>query len=145
MSDELISIAEDILTSDAFNQMSKFSHHKKTNTLQHSINVAESSLAYVNKYGIKCNKRSLVVGCLLHDLFLYDYHEKGNRITNFHAFTHPKIALRNAELHYELSPLEKEIIKKHMWPITIIPPTKKEVWIIVWQDKVCAIKELLKK
>ena len=145
MSEELFDLAEDILTSDVFNKMKNFTHHKKVNTLQHSINVAERSLAYVNKHGIKCNKRSLVVGCLLHDLFLYDYYEKGNRIARFHAFTHPKTALKNAEQYYELSDLEKEIIKKHMWPVTIIPPTKKEVWIIVWQDKVCAFKEMFTK
>lgn len=142
MSNELYLLAEDILTSDTFKQMKNFSHHGKTSTLEHSINVAEGCLAYVDKHHINCDRRSLVVGCLLHDLFLYDYHEKRKRFVHWHAFRHPKIALKNAEENYQLTDLEREIIKKHMWPITIIPPTKKEAWVIVWQDKVCAIKEL---
>lgn len=145
VSQELYNLASDILKSDVFQEMQNFSHHKHMSTMEHSINVAESSLAYVNRYNIKCNKRALVVGCLLHDLFLYDYHAKGNRWAKWHAFTHPKIALQNAEMHFNLSALEKEIIKKHMWPTTIVPPTKKEVWIIVWEDKVCAVKELTRR
>lgn len=145
ISDELYFWASDILNSDIFNEMDNFVHHGNVSTLEHSINVAEKSLKCVNKRGIKCDKRSLIVGCLLHDLFLYDYHERYNRVARFHAFTHPKVALKNAEMYYELNKIEKEIIKKHMWPATIVPPFKKEAWIIVWQDKVCAIEELLKK
>ena len=49
----------------------------------------------------------------------------------------------NAEKYFDLNKTEKEIIKKHMWPVTIIMPKRKETWIVVWADKVCAIKELL--
>ena len=143
VSQELYNLASDVLESNVFQEMDKFMHHNNMSTMEHSIHVAERSLAYVNKHGIKCNKRALVVGCLLHDLFLYDYHIKGNRWAKWHAFTHPKIALQNAEMHFNLSVLEKEIIKKHMWPSTIIPPTKREAWIIVWEDKVCAVKEMM--
>ena len=143
VSQELYSLAGDILDSQVFLSMGDFYHHNRLTTLQHSINVAEKSLEYVNKHNIQCDKRALAVGCLLHDLFLYDYHMKGNRMKKFHAFTHPKVALQNAELYFELSDLEREMIKKHMWPATIVPPTKKEAWIIVWQDKVCAVQEML--
>ena len=142
VSQELYDLARDILESNVFQQMNSYMHHNGMSTMEHSIHVAERSLLYVNKHKIKCNKRALVVGCLLHDLFLYDYHVKGNRFAKWHAFTHPRVALKNAESHFDLSNLEKEIIKKHMWPTTIIPPTKKEVWIIVWEDKVCAVKEM---
>jgi uncharacterized protein len=145
VSQELYSLASDILESEMFLKMQNFSHHNQLTTMEHSIHVAERSLEYVNKHNIKCNKRALVVGCLLHDFFLYDYHVKGNRFAKWHAFTHPRVALENANKHFELSKLECEIIKKHMLPTTIVPPTKKEVWIIVWEDKVCAVKEMIQR
>lgn len=145
VSDELYVLAHDILNSAAFQQMQYFNHHKGMTTLEHSVHVAEKSLEYVRKHKIKCDKRALVVGCLLHDLFLYDYHIRGNRWAKMHAFTHPTVALRNAEFFYDLTDLEREIIKKHMWPSTIIPPTRKEAWIIVWTDKTCAIKETIQR
>ena len=41
------------------------------------------------------DKRSLIRGALLHDYFLYDWHDK-NKPAKFHGFTHPKIAFENA-------------------------------------------------
>ena len=60
-----------------------------------------------------------------------------------HAFRHPTIALENAEKYFDLNDTEREMIKKHMWPTTIVFPKRKETWIIVWADKTCAIRELL--
>lgn len=143
MSDEVLYYGADIINSKAFQKMNKFMQHGDTTTLEHSINVAEVALRFVKKYNIKCDRRSLIVGCLLHDFFLYDYHDKNYKRKKLHAFRHPTIALTNAEKYFDLNKTEKEIIKKHMWPVTIIMPKRKETWIVVWADKVCAIKELL--
>jgi uncharacterized protein len=80
-------------------------------------------------------------GGLLHDFFLYDWHitkqQKG-----LHGFTHPYTALKNANRFFNLNDLEKDIIVKHMWPLTIRLPKYKETLIVVLVDKYCAIMEI---
>lgn len=132
---------KEILNSEQFNELDSFLQHGNTTLKGHCINVAVKAIKFVDKYKINCDKKSLVIGCLLHDFFLYDWHDRGNRFAKFHAFTHPTTALQNAELLFDLSEKSKDVIKKHMWPTTIIPPTQVESWIIVWVDKQCAIKE----
>ena len=86
------------------------------------------------------DKRSLIRGALLHDYFLYDWHDK-NKPAKFHGFTHPKIAFENACQDLELNKKERDIILHHMFPLNPIPPTSKEAWIICLADKICATKE----
>lgn len=83
----------------------------------HSISVAECSLSIrekLQKLGIRSEERDIIRGALLHDYFLYDWHnhihKKGWR--NLHGFTHPETALNNARKEYQLSPREQDIIKK---------------------------------
>lgn len=84
---------------------------------------------------------ALVIGALLHDYFLYDWHDGKGR--HFHGFTHPECAKRNAEMDYTLSPRVKNIIARHMFPLTPVPPTCTEAWIVCIADKICAIEETL--
>ena len=80
---------------------------------------------------------------MLHDYFLYDWHnhihKKGWR--NLHGFTHPETALNNARKEYQLSSREQDIIKKHMWPLTLVPPLCREAWIVTAADKYCSFLE----
>ena len=80
---------------------------------------------------------------MLHDLFLYNWREKGDR-TGLHAFTHPKTACVNACKLFELNEKEKDIIVKHMWPLTVIPPKYKEGFILTLVDKYCTLEETAK-
>ena len=143
MSDKVLCYGRNIINSDIFQKMNKFMQHRQTTTMEHSVNVAEKALDFVERHHIKCDEESLVIGCLLHDFFLYDYHDKGYKRKKLHAFRHPTIALENAEKYFDLNDTEREMIKKHMWPTTIVFPKRKETWIIVWADKTCAIRELL--
>jgi len=63
------------------------------------------------------------------------------RYLRLHAFSHPKIALKNAKDEFELNELEQEMILKHMWPVTIALPRHIETYIITIADKLCAINE----
>ena len=80
-------------------------------------------------------------GGLLHDLFLYNWRDKGSH-KGMHGFTHPKAALKNAAKVCDLSAKEQDIIAKHMWPLTIQLPRYKESYVVCFADKVCAIAEL---
>lgn len=62
--------------------------------------------------------RELVRGALLHDYFGYDWHEKGGG-HRLHGFFHPKRACHRAEKKYALTRVERGIILRHMWPLTL--------------------------
>ena len=36
------------------------------------------------------------------------------------------------------------LIKRHMWPVTIIPPTCREAWLVTTADKICTILEVFR-
>lgn len=120
-----------------------YMQHGKTSCYRHSIAVAYYSLQIANRFKIKCDKRSLVRGALLHDYFLYDWHVY-DRSHMFHGFTHPRYALKNASEDYELNKVEKNIILRHMFPFTLVPPRYKEGLIVCLADKICGFKEILK-
>ncbi len=129
-----------------FDEMDKNIQHGKTTTKQHVMNVADISMKLGDALHIQYSKGELVRGALLHDYFLYDWHERANeengRPKSFHGFLHPDIALKNAEEDYYLSKREREIIKNHMWPLTITRvPTCREAWLVVAADKMATISE----
>lgn len=142
------SYAGDILSSRNYRSTKNHIQHGTMSVRQHTFNVAKCSVVMsekLQKLGIRCNKRALVRGALLHDYFLYDWHDKEHlEIHNLHGFYHPGIALDNASKEYKLSPLEQDIIKKHMWPLTVVPPMCREAWIVTAADKYCSLMETLR-
>lgn len=134
----------DILKSDNFLGSEKNIQHGNVSVMRHSISVAKHSLLLAKHLGIRCNKRDLIRGALLHDYFLYDWHSAEHcGLHNLHGFYHPGIALKNAKKEYCLNERQSDIIKKHMWPLTIVPPRCKEAWIVTMADKYCSLMETL--
>ncbi len=95
------------------------------------------ALAHV---GIGTDRSSLIRGALLHDYFLYDWHDP-DPSHRLHGFRHPFTALRNAEADFSLTACERNIIVRHMFPLVPIPPTCREAWIVCLADKYCALRE----
>ena len=130
----------DIMDNDKFKEMSNYIQHGNTTTLEHCLSV--SYMSYKLCKHLRLDYVSAARGGLLHDLFLYDWHthfkETGNR---FHGFTHPKTALSNAEKYFKLNDVEKDIIVKHMWPLTVIPPKTMEGFVVMYADKYCSLSE----
>ncbi|MCF0106146.1 MAG: HD domain-containing protein [Holdemanella sp.] len=118
--------------------------HGRTSVYEHSISVAYTCLKLVDEYNLKVDRRSLVRGALLHDYFLYDWHDhdKGHSL---HGFTHPATALENANRDFDLNDIEKDMIKKHMFPLTPKPPKYTEGYILCVADKICSSKETLNR
>jgi uncharacterized protein len=105
--------------------------------------VAYLSLALVRKLGIRCNERALVRGALLHDYYLYDWHDHNAAPDAWHGFTHPRHALRNAEADFpDLTPLERDIIAHHMFPLVPSPPRHVEALVVSLVDKACSTVEV---
>ena len=120
-----------------------FIQHGNTSVYEHSIRVAYYSLGMADFLHLHRNRQELVRGALLHDYFLYDWHEK-DKSHNLHGFRHPFTALRNADADFTLSKRERNIILRHMFPLIPVPPTCLEGWIVCMVDKGCSIYEVIK-
>lgn len=133
---EIRAVAPDILRSKNFRSTRSHVQHGNMTVNDHSMNVAKYSLAISEKLHIPCEKKDLIRGALLHDYFLYDWHTPDHISPHkLHGFYHPGRALHNAQKEYHLTPREKDIIKKHMWPLTISSvPMCREAWIVTMAD-----------
>lgn len=125
-----------------FKETSGFVQHGNTSVMKHCISVAYVSLIIAKKLHIKVDRKALVRGALLHDYFLYDWHFKDLKNPHkLHGFYHPSRALHNAQKEYTLTKRQEDIIKKHMWPLTVVPPMCREAWIVTAADKYCSFME----
>ena len=109
------------LESGRFLELATFTQHGTTTTLDHVVAVAYASL---------------------HDYYLYDWHDHSAAPDKWHGFTHPRHALNNALVDFpDLSPIERDIILHHMFPLVPFPPRSKEAWIVSLCDKLCSSAE----
>lgn len=142
---EYFELVNDVITNKYVLSMKDYIQHGNTSCFDHSLNVSYYSYLLCKKLNL--DAKSVARAGLLHDLFLYDWHtstlSKNSPINKKHAFYHPYIALKNANKYFKLNKKEKDIIAKHMWPLTIVPPKYKESYVIVLIDKLCCISETL--
>ena len=132
----------EILDAPEMLKAKEYVQHGDVSVYSHSVAVAEYSCRFARKMRIKVDFRSLIRGALLHDFFLYDWHDDWDKL---HGFKHPKIALKNADSQFSLNKKERNIIRKHMWPMTLINiPTCKEAWLVCFIDKYCSLLETFK-
>lgn len=120
-----------------------FIQHGVVSVRAHVIAVALASLRIADalgRLGIRTDRAALTRGALLHDYFLYDWHDH-DPSHRLHGFTHPFTALARAEEDYDLTDRERTIIKRHMFPLVPVPPTCREAWIVCLADKACALGE----
>lgn len=131
---------QDILHSSTYQSQRLFIQHGHVSVYEHCVNVAIMCLKIASVLPFQVNERALVRGALLHDYFLYDWHEPGH---SWHGFTHPATALANARKDYRLGAIEQDMIVKHMFPLTLSLPRYRESFIIVIADKLAAISETI--
>ena len=136
-------IMDELNTTSRFPETKNYIQHGNTTVYHHCVFVAYTSCKIANKFNLNVDKSSLIRGALLHDYFLYDWHDK-NKPVKFHGFKHPRIALENATEDFTLTKKEKDIILHHMFPLNLTPPASKEAWIICLADKICATAETLR-
>ena len=132
----------DILCSNEYKRCQEFIQHGDTTVCEHSASVACMAVAIARKTHLKYDYQALIRGALLHDYFLYDWHEPNHGL---HGYTHASLALHNAAEDFAISPIEADIIRKHMWPLNIKPPRYRETVIITLADKIYSAKEVFGK
>ena len=122
-------------------RMKLYPHHGRTNCYQHCLHVAYYN--YVWSRFLHLDARSAARGGMLHDLFLYDWHTHAAKTgDHFHGMTHPKRALHNASKFFKVNQIEKDLIRNHMWPVTLFHfPKTKQGWIATLTDKYCGALE----
>ena len=138
---EFFNIIKDVISNPTVKQMKNYRQHCSTSCYKHCMQVAY--FTYIACKAFKLDYISATRAAMVHDLFLYDW-RKDNRnieLPGLHAFVHPKIALKNANMLFKLNDIEKDIILKHMWPVTISFPRYRETYIVTIMDKYSACFE----
>ena len=134
-----INIISDMIENNTVKQMNDFKQHYETTCFEHCLVASYYCYLLCKKFNldyISCSRAAMV-----HDLFLYDWRKRQNGRKGLHAFTHPQTAYDNASKLFDLNEKEKDIIVKHMWPVTLALPKYKESYILTLVDKYCALNE----
>ena len=105
-------------------QKTKSCVHHGMNRYDHMVRVAYYSYR-ITKF-CHLNYKETTKGAVLHDFFLDDYNDKKAKV----LVNHPKIALDNSLKYFELTDLEQDIIKAHMFPVVKSVPHYLEGWIV---------------
>ena len=137
---DYMACVKDIMDSPVFHSMDNFIQHGDTTCKAHCIKVSYMSYCICRRMGWEYGE--VARAALLHDFFLYDWHTNAKETgKHFHGFTHPRTALNNAVKHFVLTEKEKNMILRHMWPLTPVPPKSREGLVIIYSDKFCGLAE----
>ena len=123
---EFIYLIREFIHTEEFGIMKSYKHHKNSNLYIHSVRVAYLCYNHHKCFKMKSDLGELVKGALLHDFYLYDLDAQRQK-HRFHWFKHPSLALIEAEKRYDLTPVQVNMIKNHMFPLTLIPRQQRRV------------------
>ena len=135
-------LVADILEHADVQALKQFRHHHYTTRFQHSLNV--SYYNYLLCRFFHWDAVSAARAGLLHDLYFYetaDYDRSDSPDQKSHSAHHPEVAMQNAAVRFALNPRERDMIEKHMWPLTHRMPHYKESYAITFVDKYAAMLE----
>lgn len=142
---DFLRYSRELRRSSAVRGMHRFSQHGGTDTYCHCERVALLSYWLCRRLRLHADLGSVVRGAYLHDFYLYDWHEP-DRCHRLHGYRHPAAALCNADRHFSLNSIERDIISKHMWPLTLTKlPRYRESAVVCFADKWCALLETLRR
>ena len=145
MSKEFDEIIKPIVNNEEVQKMKHFRQHGSVSCFDHCLDVAIDCYKIAKRFNL--DYESITRAAMLHDFFLYDWRNTKDILPkgffNMHAFTHGKRAYNNASKYFKLNDIEKDVIIKHMWPVTFSLPKYKETFIITLVDKYCTVKEMI--
>ena len=125
----------------AVRRMERYVQHGGISTFEHCESVVRLSRRLNRVLHLHADETALVRGGMLHDFYLYDWHEKNHPL---HGFRHPQQAAENAVRYFHVTEKEQQIIQSHMWPLTITRfPKSREAWLVCAADKCCALAETI--
>ena len=131
-------IVKDILDNEEFKKLHLEPHHG-ISRYEHVLRV--SKVSYFLAKNLKLGHlEEITRAALLHDFYFdkdlveYDAYEK--------LSIHPELSLNMASNYYDLTPLEKDIIVKHMYPHTKAKPKYVGSYLVSICDKLVATYEM---
>ena len=133
--DEFYNIVCDILDNNEFLRLKEIAHHGITR-YEHCLRVGYYT--YVVTKTLRLNYIKATRAAVLHDFFIDEVKDE-NSINRLRR--HADYAYFNAKKYFEIGDLEEDIIKRHMFPITFLPPKYLESWIVDILDDFAAIYE----
>ncbi len=131
-------IIKDLIENTTVQQMKNYKQHYNTTCFDHCYSASYYCYCICKKFNL--DYKSAARAAMLHDFFLYDWRMK-KKPNGLHAFTHGKTACANACKLFDLTEKEKDIIIKHMWPVTPALPKSIEGFVLTFVDKYCAMHE----
>lgn len=134
-----MNIVKDIINNEMVQQMKQYRQHFNVSCFDHCLYVSYNLYLLCKKY--KLDYVSAARAGLVHDLFLYDWRGRQEGRKGLHAYTHARTAYENAKTIFNLNKKEKDIILKHMWPVTLAIPRYKETFLMTYVDKYFAYSE----
>ena len=141
--EEYLSIISSLLREPKVISMRQYKQHFDVNCFDHCLFVSYNTYLICKKHNL--DYVSAARAGLLHDMYLYDWRKRENGRKGHHAFTHGKEAEKQAQSITDLNDKEIDIIKNHMWPVTLKLPKYKETFIITYVDKYFGIAEAFLK
>ena len=135
---EYVNIVSPILNSSEFQKRKSWIHHEDVSLYEHLIIV--SYMSYVICKKKKLNYKDAAIGGLLHDFYYKPWQEHIYEKKPFfkqHGFVHAREAMENSYKFFPdlMNKRIANIIKRHMFPLNIIPPRYIEGWIVSYVDK----------
>lgn len=142
---EIRAILASYLDDELVQSMKQYIQHGSVTTYEHCLAVVYKSYEVARDTGAlgRINLPATLRAALLHDFYLYDWHEK-DKSHALHGYHHARRAMNNARERFGIGGLEQSIIFSHMWPLNItrIPKTR-EAWIVTIADKIVATSETI--
>lgn len=141
--DGFFDVVREIYYSPEVQSLKAYEQHLEIDRLQHITGVAY--LSYKICKGLGLDYACAARAATMHDLVYYDWRDgETGGWHRLHGYYHPSRAVMNArELYPELTDKEANIIGRHMWPLTPLPPGYKEGFVVTFCDKYCAAREVL--
>ncbi len=140
---EYYEIVKPIIENPEFIKRKEYVHHESCSVFDHCLAVSVLSYLWSKKLGL--DYKSAAIGGLLHDFYDKPWQskdhkavkEKGKMFWQKHGFVHAREAVNNAYLYFPEFMNNKidNIIRRHMFPLNVVPPKYSEAWVVTMVDK----------
>ncbi len=143
---EFYEIVNSIVSHPEYEKRKEYPHHIDESAYEHMMRVAYDCFKIGKRR--KMDYKSLTIAAILHDFYEkpWQYNTEHLPLFKRHAFSHAQNAIDNAKRVYGKEVVTKKvesIMKTHMFPLNIKPPTSREGWLLTFIDKVDSIDFIL--